>query len=55
VVKGMKPVYVFLHFADREKVPNLSEVLLMFAMVRNEHVKVHLGPRVGFGGLMTNN
>jgi hypothetical protein len=27
VLKGVEPLYVFLHFADQDKIPNLSEVL----------------------------
>jgi hypothetical protein len=26
VLKGVEPLYAFLHFADQDKVPNLSEV-----------------------------
>jgi hypothetical protein len=35
VLKGAEPLYAFLHFADQDKVPNLSEVLLTFSMVEN--------------------
>jgi hypothetical protein len=27
VLKGVEPLYAFLHFADQDRVPNLSEVL----------------------------
>jgi hypothetical protein len=27
VLKGVEPLYAFLHFADQDKVPNMSEVL----------------------------
>jgi hypothetical protein len=37
ILKGVEPLYVFLHFADQDKVPNLSEVLLRFPMVENEY------------------
>jgi hypothetical protein len=37
VLKGVEPLYAFLHFADQDKVPNLSEVLLGFSMVENEY------------------
>jgi hypothetical protein len=37
VLKGVEPLYAFLHFADQDKVPNLSEVLLRFSMVENEY------------------
>jgi hypothetical protein len=30
VLKGVKPLYAFLRFADQDKVPNLSEVLPRF-------------------------
>jgi hypothetical protein len=37
VPKGVEPLYVFLHFADQDNVPNLSEVLMRFSMVENEY------------------
>jgi hypothetical protein len=37
ILKGVEPVYAFLRFADQDKVPNLSEVLLRFSMVENEY------------------
>jgi hypothetical protein len=37
ILKGVEPLYAFLRFADQDKVPNLSEVLLRFSMVENEY------------------
>jgi hypothetical protein len=37
VLKGVKPLYAFLRFADQDKVPNLSEVFLRLSMVENEY------------------
>jgi hypothetical protein len=37
VLKGVEPLYVFLRFADQDKVPNLSEILLRFSMVESEY------------------
>jgi hypothetical protein len=37
VRKGVEPLHVFLRFADLDKVPNLSEVLLRFSMVDSEY------------------
>lgn len=37
VLKGVEPLYAFLRFADQDKVPNLSEVLLRFTMLKNEY------------------
>jgi hypothetical protein len=43
VLKGVEPLYTFLRFADQDKVPNLSEVLLRFSMVENEYESVLQG------------
>jgi hypothetical protein len=37
VLKGMEPLYVFLRFADQDKVSNMSEVLLRFNMCIGEY------------------
>jgi hypothetical protein len=37
VLKGVEPLYAFLHFADQDKVPNMSEVLLRFNMCIGEY------------------
>jgi hypothetical protein len=37
VLKGVEPLYAFLHYADQDKVPNLSEVIMRFSMVENEY------------------
>jgi hypothetical protein len=37
VLKGVEPLYAFLRFADQDKIPNLSEVLLGYSMVKNEY------------------
>jgi hypothetical protein len=43
VLKGVESLYVFLRFADQDKVPNLSEVLLRFSMVENEYESLMQG------------
>jgi hypothetical protein len=37
VLKGVEPLYVFMRFADQDKVSNLSKVLLKFSMVESEY------------------
>jgi hypothetical protein len=37
VLREVEPLYSFLHFADQDNVPNLSEVLLRFSMVESEY------------------
>jgi hypothetical protein len=37
VLKGMEPLYAFLCFADPDKFPNMSEVLLWFNMCIGEY------------------
>jgi hypothetical protein len=37
VLKGVEPLYAFLHFADQDKIPNMSEVLLWFNMCIGEY------------------
>jgi hypothetical protein len=37
VLKGVEPLYAFLHFADQDKVPNMSEVLLQINMCIGEY------------------
>jgi hypothetical protein len=37
VLKGVELLYAFLHYADQDKVPNLSEVIMRFSMVENEY------------------
>jgi hypothetical protein len=37
VLKGVKPLYAFLRFAEQDKVPNMSEVLLRFNMCIGEY------------------
>jgi hypothetical protein len=36
-VEGVEPLYAFLHFADQDKVPNMSEILLRFNMCIGEY------------------
>jgi hypothetical protein len=43
VLKRVRPLYAFLHFANQDKVPNLSEVLLRFSMVENEYKSLMQG------------
>ena len=46
VVKSVAPLYAFLRFADSDKVPNLSEVLLRFHILRKEYENLfHDEPR----------
>jgi hypothetical protein len=37
VLKGVEPLYVFLHFADQDKILNMSEVLLQFNICIGEY------------------
>jgi hypothetical protein len=37
VLKGVESLYAFLHFADQDKIPNMSEVLLWFNMCIGEY------------------
>jgi hypothetical protein len=37
VLKGVEPLYAFLHFIDQDKVPNMSDVLLWFNMCIGEY------------------
>jgi hypothetical protein len=37
VLKGVEPLYAFLRFADQDKVPNMSEVLLRFNICIGEY------------------
>jgi hypothetical protein len=37
VLKGVGPLYAFLHFADQDKIPNMSEVLLQFNVCIGEY------------------
>jgi hypothetical protein len=37
VLKRVEPLYAFLHFADQDKIPNMSEVLLWFNMCIGEY------------------
>jgi hypothetical protein len=43
VINGVEPSYAFLHFVDWHKVPNLSDVLLRFSMVRSEYESLMQG------------
>jgi hypothetical protein len=37
VLKGVEPLYAFLHFADQDKIPNMSKVLLRFHTCTSEY------------------
>jgi hypothetical protein len=37
VLKGVEPLYAFVHFADQDKVPNISKVLMWFNMCIGEY------------------
>ena len=46
IVSYVQPMYAFLRFADQDKVPNLSEVLLRFHRMRCEYESLfHSSPR----------
>lgn len=53
VVKGVEPLYAFLRFADQDKVPNLSEILLRYTMVRREYESLFQNDRQQFDRYMT--
>jgi hypothetical protein len=37
VLKGVEPLYAFLRFANQDKIPNMSEVLLRFNICIGEY------------------
>jgi hypothetical protein len=37
VLKGVEPLYAFIHFADQDKIPNMSKALLQFNMCIGEY------------------
>jgi hypothetical protein len=37
VLNGEEPLYIFLRFADQDKVTNLNEVFLRFSMMESEY------------------
>jgi hypothetical protein len=37
VLKGVEPLYVFIRFADQDKIPNMSEVPLRFHICTSEY------------------
>jgi hypothetical protein len=37
VLKRVEHLYAFLHFADQDKIPNMSEILLLFNMCIGEY------------------
>jgi hypothetical protein len=39
-VEGVESLYVFLLFADQDKIPNMSEVLLRFNMCIGEYESI---------------
>jgi hypothetical protein len=40
VLKGVEPLYAFLHFANQDKIPNMSEVLLQFHVCTSEYESI---------------
>jgi hypothetical protein len=40
VLKGVEPLYVFLCFANQDKIPNMSEVLLQFHVCTSEYESI---------------
>jgi hypothetical protein len=39
-VEGVEHLYAFLHFADQDEIPNMSEVLLWFHMCTSEYERL---------------
>jgi hypothetical protein len=37
VLKGVSPLYAFLHFADQDKISNMREILMCFNMCIGEY------------------
>jgi hypothetical protein len=37
VLKGVEPLYAFLHFANKDKISNMSDILLWFHMCTSEY------------------
>ncbi|XP_062202002.1 uncharacterized protein LOC133904521 [Phragmites australis] len=45
VVDSVQPLYAFLRFADQDKVPTLSEVLLRYTIVKHEYESLYKNDR----------
>ena len=45
IVDSVQPLYAFLRFADQDKVPTLSEVLLRYTIVKHEYESLYKNDR----------
>jgi Protein of unknown function (DUF 659) len=52
VVDSVQPLYAFLRFADQEKIPNFSEVLLRYHLLRQEYDALFHDDRSKFNEFM---
>jgi hypothetical protein len=48
IVESVQPLYVFLRFADQERVPNFSEVLFRYHILRHEYDALFHDDRILF-------
>jgi hypothetical protein len=47
-VEFVQPLYIFLRFVDQERIPNFSEVLLMYHILRQEYDALFHDDRTSF-------
>ena len=52
VVDSVQPLYVFLRFADQDRVPNISEVLMRYYILRSEYESLFRDDRAMFNEYM---
>ena len=52
LVNSVQPLYSFLRFADEDKLPNLSEVLLRYQITRMEYESLFSRHRTAFNEFM---
>jgi hypothetical protein len=48
IVKSVQPLYAFLRFTDQERIPNFSEVLFMYHILRREYDTLFYDDRTSF-------
>jgi hypothetical protein len=48
IVKSVQPLYAFLWFVDQEKIPNFSEVLFRYHILRHEYDALFYDDRTSF-------
>jgi hypothetical protein len=48
IVKSVQPLYAFLRFTDQERIPNFSEVLFMYHILRQEYDVLFHNDRTSF-------